>query len=139
MPRQLELTLPVIAGGQFSLSAPDGTFCRSGYPGTQTSIFAYLLRLTESGYVKHLCSILPGNYISYARMRLKNLNSSTVTLATEYLTKFGFGLGNFSAKKLILVKILSKGKPQFTAYIQLPKLFDQNPAPSSSGPTDTML
>jgi hypothetical protein len=72
-------------------------------------------------------------------MRLKNLNSSTMTFATEYLTKFGFGLGNFAAKKFILIQILSKGKPQFTAYIQLPKPLDQNLAPITTRPTDTML
>ena len=86
-------------------------------PGTKTDIFAHLLRLAEPGYVKHLCSKLPGSYIAYAGMRLKDCYSRTMTLATEYLTKFGFCYSHFFGKELVLIEILIKAKPQFSAYI----------------------
>ena len=96
----------------------------SANPGTQTRIFANLFRLAEPSYVKHLCPICPRNGVSDARMRLKDFYSSTMTLAAEYLTKFGFDLGHFFAKKFVLIKILIKGKSQLTTYIQLPKPLD---------------
>jgi hypothetical protein len=72
-------------------------------PGTKTNIFAYLFRLPKPGYVEHLRSKLPGNYILYARMRFTNLYSPTMTLTTEYLAKFSFDLAYLLGKELVFI------------------------------------
>ena len=72
-------------------------------------------------------------------MRLKDCYSRTMTFATEYLTKFGFGYSHFLGKEPILIEILIKSKPQLGAYIQLAKLFEHSLAPAATGPANTML
>jgi len=108
-------------------------------PGTKAEIFTHLLRLTEPGYIKHLCSKLPGNYIAYTRMRFKYLYRRAMTFSAKYLAKLGFGLSYLPGKELVLIKILIKSKPQFTAYIHLSKFAEHNLAPATPGPSNAIL